>query len=107
MQGIPSQQTHPDDVGNLVEFIINLPLFEFLSKNDLFEVASRMEYIDLVEGDALFREWDKADFACFVESGELEVTKKTGRLISGRRSSRIVFNSEWQICSYISSNNSG
>lgn len=78
MQGTQSQRTRSEDVGNLVEFIINLPLFEFLKEDDLFEVASRMEFIDLDPGDALFCEWDKADFACFVESGELEVTKKTG-----------------------------
>jgi CRP-like cAMP-binding protein len=63
---------------DIANFIINLPLFEFLERDDLFEVASRMEFMDLDPGEVLFREWDKADFVCFVERGELDVTKKTG-----------------------------
>jgi CRP/FNR family transcriptional regulator, cyclic AMP receptor protein len=63
---------------DLVAFIINLPLFEFLERDDLFEVASRMEFVDLNPGEVLFNEWDRADFVCFVENGELDVTKKTG-----------------------------
>ncbi len=62
----------------LVDFIINLPLFEFLEMDDLNEVARRMAFLDIEPGDVLFQEWEKADFACFIESGELDVTKKTG-----------------------------
>ncbi|BBO72211.1 hypothetical protein DSCA_61410 [Desulfosarcina alkanivorans] len=68
----------PDPEKELVDFIINLPLFEFLEKEDLFEVAVRMNFVDLDPGEVLFREWDRADFVCFIESGELDVTKKTG-----------------------------
>ena len=78
MQATHSQQARSEEERNLVDFIINLPLFEFLKQDDLVEVASRMAFLDLAPGDALFSEWDKADFACFVESGELDVTKKTG-----------------------------
>mgnify|MGYP001555865258 CR=1 FL=1 len=63
---------------DLVDFIINLPLFEFLERDDLVEVAARMDFMELAPGETLFEEWDKADFVCFVESGELDVTKKTG-----------------------------
>lgn len=63
---------------DLVDFIINLPLFEFLETDELREVAERMYFLDLDAGEVLFKEWDKADFVCFVESGELDVTKKTG-----------------------------
>jgi CRP-like cAMP-binding protein len=63
---------------DLVDFIINLPLFEYLERDELIDVAARMEFIDLDPGEVLFHEWDKADFVCFVESGELDVTKKTG-----------------------------
>lgn len=62
----------------LVDFIINLPLFEFLERDELIDVAARMDFMDLEPGDVLFNEWDRADFVCFVESGELDVTKKTG-----------------------------
>ena len=67
-----------DKEKDLVDFIINLPLFEFLERDDLFEVAARMDFVNLDPGEVLFNEWDKADFVCFVESGELNVTKKTG-----------------------------
>ncbi|HSO20669.1 MAG TPA: cyclic nucleotide-binding domain-containing protein [Desulfosarcina sp.] len=78
MQAAPAQQPLSAEMNDLVDFIINLPLFEFLHKDDLCEVASKMEFIECGPGEVLFSEWDKADFACFVESGELEVTKKTG-----------------------------
>jgi CRP/FNR family transcriptional regulator, cyclic AMP receptor protein len=63
---------------DLVDFIVNLPLFEFLDMEELEEVASRMNFRNLDPGDVLFHEWDKADFVCFIESGELDVTKKNG-----------------------------
>ena len=71
-------QNRSDNNERLVDFIINLPLFEFLERNELIDVAARMEFIDLDPGEVLFNEWDKADYVCFVESGELDVTKKTG-----------------------------
>ncbi len=67
-----------EDVQELVDFIINLPLFEFLEKDELQVVAKRMSFLDLDPGEVLFQEWDKADCVCFIESGELDVTKKTG-----------------------------
>ncbi|WP_319526412.1 cyclic nucleotide-binding domain-containing protein [uncultured Desulfosarcina sp.] len=63
---------------DLTDFIINLPLFAFLEREDFSQVASRMDFVELEPGDTLFNEWDKADFVCFIESGELDVTKKTG-----------------------------
>ena len=78
---MPEKQAAPDRSAieeDLVEFIINLPLFEYLEKDELFEVAARMDFKDLDTGEVLFSEWDKADFVCFVESGGLDVTKKTG-----------------------------
>ncbi len=74
-------QVRPDrlaDTEDLVEFIINLPLFEFLERGELIDVAAKMDFIDLEPGEVLFNEWDKANFVCFVERGELDVTKKTG-----------------------------
>jgi CRP-like cAMP-binding protein len=71
----PDRLNHNED---LVNFIINLPLFEFLERDELIEVAARMKFKELDPGEVLFNEWDKADFVCFVERGELDVTKKTG-----------------------------
>jgi len=67
-----------DSEKDLVDFIINLPLFEFLERDELVQVAARMHFQDLAPGETLFHEWDRADFVCFIESGELDVTKKTG-----------------------------
>jgi CRP-like cAMP-binding protein len=71
-------RSHAEKEKELVDFIINLPLFEFLERDDLEEVAARMDVLELAPGETLFNEWDKADYVCFVESGELDVTKKTG-----------------------------
>jgi len=68
----------PDKEQDLADFIINLPLFEFLEKDELDQVATRMHFQELGPGEILFNEWDRADFVCFIESGELDVTKKTG-----------------------------
>lgn len=78
MLEIQSEPDQSDKDKELVHFIINLPLFEFLERGELIEVATRMELLDLDPGEVLFNEWDKADFVCFVKSGELDVTKKTG-----------------------------
>lgn len=78
---MPEEQSAPcrsDIQADLVEFIINLPLFEYLERDELVEVAARMNFRDLDPGEVLFNEWDKADFVCFIESGGLDVTKKTG-----------------------------
>lgn len=74
-QSVPERSEAQQD---LINFIIDLPLFHFLEKNQVVEVATRMAFKRLDPGTVLFKEWDKADFVCFVESGELDVTKKTG-----------------------------
>jgi len=78
MQTERSMTFGPDEKTDLVDFIINLPLFEFLEKDELDQVAARMHFKELDPGETLFNEWDRADFVCFIESGELDVTKKTG-----------------------------
>ena len=70
--------TRSEKTKELIDFIINLPLFEFLERSELVEVATRMNFWDLSPGEVLFSEWDKAEFVCFIESGELDVTKKSG-----------------------------
>lgn len=63
---------------SMEEFIINLPLFEGLNKEELVVVASHMSFLELGAGETLFNEWDKADHICFVEKGSLDVMKKSG-----------------------------
>lgn len=67
-----------DEEKKLVDFISNIPLFACLTKTELSYVAEKMMFKKLEPGEILFREWDKAEFVFFVESGELEITKKTG-----------------------------
>ena len=67
-----------DQTEEIVDFIINLPLFEFLEHHELEVVAEHMRCVELAAGQVLFNEWDKADYVCFIQSGELDVTKKTG-----------------------------
>lgn len=67
-----------DDVENILNFIINVPLFEGLNKEELAIVARLIRFKTLEAGDILFNEWDKADSVCFIESGELDVKKKSG-----------------------------
>lgn len=78
MQEKQSGPDWSDKKKDLADFIINLPLFEFLERDELFEVAARMDFVNLNPGEVLFNEWDRADFVCFVESGDLDMTKKTG-----------------------------
>ncbi|MBR9986679.1 MAG: hypothetical protein KFF68_12285 [Desulfosarcina sp.] len=51
-----------DTNGELVDFIINLPLFEYLERDELIDVAARMDFIDLDPGEVLFNAWDKMAF---------------------------------------------
>jgi CRP-like cAMP-binding protein len=72
--------TRSDNYGNteMEEFILNLPLFEGLDKHELGIVAAKMTFRVLKAGETLFNEWDRADYICFVESGSLDVLKKSG-----------------------------
>jgi CRP-like cAMP-binding protein len=67
-----------DQVNEMQEFILNVPLFENLSRKALLIVASHMSFIELACGEILFNEWERADFICFIEKGTLDVMQKTG-----------------------------
>lgn len=67
-----------EDPKAMLDFIINLPLFEFVGADDLALISDKMRFVTLSTGEVLFKEWDRADFVCFIENGELDVTKKTG-----------------------------
>ncbi len=71
----PDTNENFDDILN---FIMNIPLFDNLSKDELSVVARQMVFKTLEAEDVLFNEWDKADYVCFIESGELDVKKKSG-----------------------------
>jgi CRP-like cAMP-binding protein len=60
-----------------IDMIINIPLFYKLQSKELGIVAKYINYIDLKEGEILFKEGAKGDFVCFVIDGTLDVIKET------------------------------
>jgi CRP-like cAMP-binding protein len=73
----PENGTSPE-LKEMEDFIINLPLFECLSRTCLKIVAANMQFKTLAAGETLFNEWDRADYACFIERGALDVMQKSG-----------------------------
>ena len=74
----PNQNSADDNIQEMLEFILNVPLFENLSRKALKIVATHMRFVELACGETLFNEWERADFMCFIESGALDVMQKTG-----------------------------
>lgn len=67
-----------DQFKEMLEFILNVPLFENLSREALQIVAAKMHFMELSCGETLFNEWDPSDFICFIERGSLNIMQKTG-----------------------------
>lgn len=61
----------------MIDMIINIPLFDKLHSKELSIVAKHINYIDLKEGEILFKEGATGDFVCFVIDGTLDVIKET------------------------------
>jgi len=57
----------------VVDFIANVPLFDPVERDELEVAARYMKLLFFSEGEILFNEWDKGDYACFVVEGRLEV----------------------------------
>lgn len=57
----------------VVDFIANVPLFDVMERDELEIVANHMKLVSFSEGEILFNEWDKGDYACFVVDGRLDV----------------------------------
>ena len=60
----------------VIEFIANVPLFDSMEQNELEVAARHMKLIPFSDGDILFREWEKGDYACFIVDGTLDVMKR-------------------------------
>ncbi len=76
-----TKSTEPIDTAQMKEmqeFILNVPMFENLSRDAIHIVATYMSFVELACGETLFNEWDRADFVCFIERGALDVMQKTG-----------------------------
>ncbi len=61
----------------MIDFFINLPLFEQINAEEVRVVARHMESIELNAGDILFRESDKGNYVFFIKEGQLDVLKKS------------------------------
>ena len=63
--------------GTIIDFLVNIPLFDGLDSNELAIIANHMIFFNLSKGDLLFTEGDKGDYVCFIVEGQLEVIKKS------------------------------
>lgn len=61
----------------IIDFLINVPMFDTLKGEELRIVTRHMNFIDLAEGEMLFKEGEKGDYVCFVVEGYLDVLKVT------------------------------
>ena len=64
---------------SIVERLRDTPLFGGLDEEQLHRLVDMGEILDLAEGDFLIREGDQADALYVVLSGEMDVTKRSGR----------------------------
>ena len=80
MEGIKVKSSKMADA--IIDFLINIPLFDSLKGKELDILAANMKFIELRKGDILFEEGEKGDYVCFVVDGILDVMKSTE---SGKR----------------------
>jgi CRP-like cAMP-binding protein len=59
----------------VIDFFMNIPLFEQINIEELKIIAKHMTVIELNKGDILFRERDKGHYMCFIVEGSLDVIK--------------------------------
>ena len=61
----------------IIDFLIEIPLFDGMHAKELEIVAKHMNIIDIEKGGVLFKEGDKGDFICFVLEGRIDVIKES------------------------------
>jgi CRP/FNR family transcriptional regulator, cyclic AMP receptor protein len=62
---------------DIINYLIDFPLFDALKGNQLNIVAENMNYFEIDKGEILFKEGDKGDYICFVLDGVIDVLKKS------------------------------
>jgi CRP/FNR family cyclic AMP-dependent transcriptional regulator len=62
---------------DIIDYLIDFPLFDALKGNQLNIVADHMNYYEIDTGEILFKEGDKGDYICFVLDGVIDVLKKS------------------------------
>jgi CRP-like cAMP-binding protein len=70
---IPENKLRKD----IINYLIDFPLFDALKGNQLNIVAAHMSYFEIDKGEILFKEGDKGDYICFVLEGVIDVLKKS------------------------------
>ena len=59
------------------KFLSQVPIFDRLSRNELYILLKYMHYTFIEEGQTLFEEGEPADYLFFVAKGALDVVKST------------------------------
>ena len=62
---------------DIINYLIDFPLFDGLKGNQLNIVAEHMNYYEVDKGGILFKEGDKGDYICFVLDGVIDVLKRS------------------------------
>ena len=62
----------------IIDFLINVPMFDTLTGDELRIVAKHMNFIDLKSNEILFKEGERGDYVSFVVEGSLDVLKGAG-----------------------------
>ena len=60
----------------IIDFLIDIPMFDNLTTDELKIVARFMNFMDFKPGEVIFKEGESGDFVCFVVDGFLHVLKK-------------------------------
>ena len=63
-------------IETIIDFLIDIPLFDELQPNELKIVSRQMNFIDIKKNEILFHEGDKGNYVCFVVEGILDVMKQ-------------------------------
>ena len=62
---------------NIIDCLMEIPLFDGLRGQELNSVAKHMNYFELEKDEILFEEGDLGDYICFILEGELLVLKES------------------------------
>ena len=62
---------------DIINYLIDFPLFDDLKGNQLNIVADHMNYYEINKSAILFKEGDKGNYICFVLDGVIDVLKKS------------------------------
>jgi CRP/FNR family cyclic AMP-dependent transcriptional regulator len=64
------------------DFLVAFPFFETLTSEDVLIIAEHINFLEIDEGEFVFREGDEGECVYFVIDGELEVIKESA--VEGR-----------------------